>query len=1025
MAGGDDQRGRSGDLTATVDGPADPAAPTRRSATGEARRGETGTSAGRGVTDPPATLDETRAPAGRSFTDSPAALGETLAPAGRSFTGGGPTDAPRTGLSATLAALEERERRARPREDLEVTRDSVGRSGPQRHGDPTLPQRLGRYMVIKQLGAGGMGVVYKAYDPDLDRKVALKLLLGQATSQARARLLREAQAMAKLSHPNVVPVFDVGVVDEQVFVAMDFVDGQTLNAWMEQRRPWQEVVDLFVQAGRGLAAAHTVGLIHRDFKPDNVLLSRDPSTGELRAQVADFGLARRDDEAADAPREESDLVLASRRSLLDAGLTRVGAVIGTPAYMSPEQHVGATVDARTDQFSFCIALFEALYGERPFTGDTLEALAIAAGAPRRRPPPPGSAVPKWLHRICLRGLQPDRDARFADMDALLAEIARRRVQGRNRRVIAGGGLALCGALTAVLLTRGEPGEQRCGGGPARIAEVWGAKAQRDAERAFTATGVVYAADAWAAARAQVERYSAAWLTMYHDSCEATARGEQSAALMDLRMVCLGGALQHLGALTRQYAAGDKQVVKRAVDMALALPPLDACADVATLREVADAPPPAQAEAVAAVRAEVAEARTLEAAAKFKDAVALATVALALATELGYGPAITEANLVLGDARLGAGEHEAAIAPVTAAIAGAIASRNDARVFEGLVMMLDAVGFRLGRYKEAEVWSALAGGALLRNGDRPRDQARLLAIRGLTEVTASHLPEAEALLLRALAVREAEYGPDSPRLGSIVNSLGAIYVRSGRYSEAEATFTRALALAEAAGGPRHPDVALPLNNLALSYERLGRIDEALAALRRARDIIAGNSGADHPNVGILQQNIGGMLRLLGKLPEARAELDAAKTLLTAKLGPDHPALGGALTMSGDVALSQGDLARARAEYQAADALRTRALGAEHADRAYALVGLGKVALAEGRPDAARAPLEQALALWEDATPDPGDIGELRFQLARALWDTDEQERARALVLQARADLTTAGINARAQLRELEAWSAAHP
>ncbi|HEY0136911.1 MAG TPA: serine/threonine-protein kinase, partial [Nannocystis sp.] len=490
--------------------------------------------------EPLADVDATRAPATGPLWQMPASqLGATTASAELDAT---------SRAAETLARMERRA--SWP--GIAQTRGTAA-AGP---GAPTMPERLGRYMVIKELGAGGMGVVYKAFDPDLDRKVALKLLLGQATPQARARLLREAQAMAKLSHPNVVPVFDVGVVDGQVFVAMDFVDGMTLSVWMESRHPWQDVVEVFVQAGRGLAAAHAVGLIHRDFKPDNVLLRRDPATGELQAQVADFGLARRDDETGESiTRPEPAVVMQSRHSLLDQGLTRIGAVIGTPTYMSPEQHVGATVDARTDQFSFCVALFEALYGERPFTGETLEALAIAASGPRR--PPPDRKVPGWLYRLCLRGMQPAREARFPDMEALLLEISRRRAQGRHRWFAAAGGVAVIGALAAVLVNRGQPAEQRCAGGPARVAGVWDEAVQARAEQAFAATGVVYAADAWKAARGHVDRYGEAWATMYRDSCEATDRGEQSAELMDLRTACLGRALQDLSALARLYVAADK------------------------------------------------------------------------------------------------------------------------------------------------------------------------------------------------------------------------------------------------------------------------------------------------------------------------------------------------------------------------------------------------------------------------------------------------------------------------------------
>ena len=975
-------------------------------------------------------LGETRA--GEALRDPNATVAPTASPVWQRPTSGatkhaiaevGPRMQPLPSAE-TLTAVEQRGLGARA--DLAVTRDSLARTGPaaaEVAARPGIPERLGRYIVITELGAGGMGVVYKAFDPDLDRKVALKLLLGQATPQARTRLLREAQAMAKLSHPNVVPVFDVGVFDAQVFVAMDFVDGMTLSAWMESRHPWQEVVDLFVQAGRGLAAAHAVGLIHRDFKPDNVLLGRDPGTGELRAQVADFGLARRDDDSPETlTQAEPAAVLRSRHSLLDQGFTRVGAVVGTPTYMSPEQHEGAPVDPRTDQFSFCVALWEALYGDRPFTGDTLEELATAASGPR--PTPPDRGVPGWLHRLCLRGLQPAREARFADMEALLLEIARRKAQGRNRWFAGVSGVAAIGALAAVLVTRGEPAEQRCAGGPARLAGVWDESVQAQAEQAFAATGVVYAADAWKTAKAQVERFGVDWRTMYRDSCEATERGEQSAELMDLRTACLGRALQDLGALTRLYVAADAQVVKQAVDIALALPTLEVCADMAALRAVGDAPAPEQARQVEAVRETLAHARSLQAAGKYKEAVTLASGAAEGSAALGYLPLTAEAKLVLGSAKLRAGEHEAAIPVLTAAVSAALASRDDARVLSGLLNLEEVIGYSLGRDKEAAAWAELADGALLRTGSKPRDEVRCISTRAMVDIAAGRFVAAEAALLRELELREAEYGPDDPRLGSAINALGGVYLRTGRYVEAQTLFIRSVELAESAGGPFHPSVAIPLNNLALSHERQGRRLDAVASLRRARTIFERTSGADHPNVGVLQQNIGGMLRLAGKVAEARVELDASRTLLEAKLGREHPALAGVYSFSGDVALDQGDLVRARADFQHADDLRRKALGAEHPDRALTLLGLGKVALAEGEPEAAAASLELALAVSKASTPDPQDIGEVRWNLARALWTTDNP-RARVLIDEARAHFVEAGINSAGLLRETEAWVAAHP
>jgi serine/threonine protein kinase len=242
------------------------------------------------------------------------------------------------------------------------------------HGAPPAPatsalgrgDRLGRYVIIDLLGSGGMGVVYTAYDPDLDRRVALKLLRpdrGPSWGETgRLRLLREAQAIARLSHPNVIAVYDAGSFGDQVFVAMEFIEGGTLRQWLEERPPWREVLDRFLLAGRGLAAAHAAGLVHRDFKPDNVLLSRDG-----RVRVMDFGLAR---PIGEPSRMEEWRAPAGSGGNLASPLTQWGEALGTPGYMAPEQLRGEASDARSDQFSFCVSLYEALYGERPFLGDS-------------------------------------------------------------------------------------------------------------------------------------------------------------------------------------------------------------------------------------------------------------------------------------------------------------------------------------------------------------------------------------------------------------------------------------------------------------------------------------------------------------------------------------------------------------------------------------------------------------------------------------------------------------------------------
>ncbi len=339
---------------------------------------------------------------------------------------------------------------ASPSEDAEVDPASSQAALPLEAGHP-----VGRYTISAVVGSGGMGVVYAAHDPGLDRTVALKVLRTdrdvEGSDHWQARLLREAQSMARLSHPNVVAVHDVGRFGSQVFVAMELVRGQTLRRWLgEHPRSPTEILAAFAQAGEGLVAAHAAGLVHRDFKPDNVLVGTDG-----RVRVTDFGLARpsQSDERSPSASGASPFV------------TRTGAFAGTPAYMAPEQLLGGRTDARTDQFSFCVALYEALYGSRPFEGGTIEDLttSVVHGAPR--PPPPRPEVPESVRRAILRGLSGGPENRFGSMEELLEALeVSVAAPLRRRRRLAAAALALAavggGAYALVALAPREPADPR-------------------------------------------------------------------------------------------------------------------------------------------------------------------------------------------------------------------------------------------------------------------------------------------------------------------------------------------------------------------------------------------------------------------------------------------------------------------------------------------------------------------------------------------------------------------------------------
>jgi serine/threonine protein kinase len=325
-------------------------------------------------------------------------------------------------------------------EDLVTTRRTLSPAERELFGTPA--DSLGRYSLLGKLGSGSMGVVYRAYDPRLQRPVAVKILYpsGKQTAQlvsvGDTRLLREAQAIARLSHPNIVAVHDVGVVGDRVFLTMEFVEGATLREFCEAApRGWREVLPLLIQAGRGLAAAHRGGVIHRDIKPDNILVGDDG-----RVRVVDFSVARPQGSIA------AETLVASKFHLTD---TETNVLVGTPAYMAPEQLRAAPASARSDQFAFCVTAYECLFGERPFVGPTLRTLIdnVLAGPPTQ-PPPFSQQIPRALYQCIARGLALDADERWPDMDILLAHLEALVVRGRRRSSFAlAASLGAAAALT--------------------------------------------------------------------------------------------------------------------------------------------------------------------------------------------------------------------------------------------------------------------------------------------------------------------------------------------------------------------------------------------------------------------------------------------------------------------------------------------------------------------------------------------------------------------------------------------------
>ncbi|MCA9712492.1 MAG: protein kinase, partial [Myxococcales bacterium] len=456
-----------------------------------------------------------------------------------------------------------------------------------------------------------------------------------------ARLFREAKALARLSHPNVVQVHEVGMVDDQPFVAMELCAGQTLQRWQAQRRPWRECVQVYLQAGRGLAAAHAKALVHRDFKPGNCILDH-----EGRVRVLDFGLVQR----LDAQQLEAELEDAADRTALPEGepldgLTRTGTVLGTLAYMAPEQVRGRPVDARADQFSFCASLYEALYGQRPFAGETASALVEALEQGRLRPIPRRSGVPSRLQAVVLRGLARRPEDRWPAMEPLLDAL-----EGvvRSRRARWAGGLVLGVGLAAAGAAM-WPTVEVCGGAEELLADAWNEPRKRRVEAAIVGTGLSYAADTWQRVEQGLDDYAHQWVTKHEEVCAATKRRqEQSPEVMELRMECLLRRRTELREAVRVLADANETRVHNAVDLVTGLPSIAQCDDVEALEH--RLPPPDDADVAARVseaRERLEQARFLTKTGEYTEALAVAQEVVAQAEPLGYAPLLAEALLQRG------------------------------------------------------------------------------------------------------------------------------------------------------------------------------------------------------------------------------------------------------------------------------------------------------------------------------------------------------------------------------------------
>ncbi|MEM6995617.1 MAG: serine/threonine-protein kinase, partial [Myxococcota bacterium] len=587
-----------------------------------------------------------------------------------------------------------------------------------------VPTRIGRYEVDRLLGAGGMGSVFAGRDLELDRHVAIKVIhaaSSHASDSYRERLIREAQALAALSHPNVVTVFEVGAHDGAVYIAMELVEGPTLADWsQEPGRSWAEVLAMYIQAGRGLVAAHDKGIVHRDFKPMNVIVGSDG-----RARVLDFGLATADgsvsgtvSRATPSERPSGTMPLGSNP------LTAAGVVMGTPAYMAPEQMRRKRVTAATDQFSFCVALWEALVGNRPFPGDTFASLRQALSGGERSPVPSGLEVPRRVLKILDRGLQVRPELRWPTMGILLARL---HAATRPSRVWVRGGLVVGVAALGVgawFATRSR--DHRCDAG-ARPGQLPWNDAQRHALRQAYAQAPE-TASTWSVVDARLQQYAADWGAAFERVCDGGVAGAGDQSTFDLRVGCLH---QRSGAVDRVLevlAAGDAEALSEGPATVSALPPVEPCLDAVQGDPATDLPSdPERARRVADLRAELSRIDALMSAGRLDEAETEAQALAGEAASIDFTPLTVEAEVQLGIVESRLNRSEDAERRLTAAFWTASDVGHDVIAATAALELGWLVGYLKGRHLEGIEWARHYEAAWTRTGGDP--QANLDAVLG--------------------------------------------------------------------------------------------------------------------------------------------------------------------------------------------------------------------------------------------------------------------------------------------------------
>lgn len=866
--------------------------------------------------------------------------------------------------------------------------------------DAALPGRIGRYQVLRRVGSGAMGEVFAAFDPRLRRQVAIKRLHPHVQAQGELQpLAREARSLARLADPNVVAVLESG----PDWIAMELVDGPTLAEW-QRGKPWRAIVEVYLQAASGLAAAHRLGVVHRDFKPHNVLVQEHENG--VRARVADFGLA-----SGDVTHEvASDSPTSSR-----AG-TRLR---GTPAYMAPELLRGGQADATSDQFSYCVALWEALAGQRPFAGDDVVSLADAVIAGRRRPRP-RSSVPGAVWRVVERGLRGDGDARWPDMDRLSTALRRAASSRPLRSMVVGA------AFASVAAFAWPAASQPCDD-DAPITDVWNAERAAATRADLLRSGASFADTTAENVLARLDRYAESWTHAHADACA-------SGIAVPVALACLDDRKAALDDVAARIAADDR-IAAAAVRVVQRLPTIASCqsgsshhdrpaADTALARRIAGerVTMMAAADEAAVVRAE----DLVEQASATNDAVLLA-----------------EARGLLGGIHGVRGRWDVAMPLLEQAYLDALRVHDDALVAETAHHLAMGANW-LGRPADALRWVTLAEGraedeeqraamvsthaealvaldrraealdALTEQLSRTRaSYARVTALTQLAtlQVEANRLAEAESLLDEAVAYLEREVGTEHHELAPPVNMLGIVQLQRGMFDAAVTTLERARGLASRSGADL-PRQALVLGNLAHAYGELGDPERAYRTLLEVGALFERHGGPQDPRMLSTHVNLARWAAAAGRPNEAIRHAHAA-IALRGELGIGEADIS-AYRILVPLRRQLGDLDGAAKDVGRLLALRHARTPTDHDAVGWVELEAADIARLRGDPSAADH-IDRALDHYARSTEtSPGE--QSRAWMVGAAIHADDRPRARADLRRAWTLLTAGEADIRRSIRD---------